>query len=361
MASNFNDDLRDFLIIKSHYIQRLENGTVKDLLVPYKRARKTIKERLSILEARLEEQVFLQARIDRLNMELAEIDNILKIASIESAQSIDSIREEVAIIERDSLMEKLGVAYGKIGVDVVQLPYSSINFILTNPILGESIGDKLLWLEAEVVRKMKQELTQSIILGEDVRRATNRLLGVGEAFGGELGQKIINRASMIARTELLHVSNSINKAVFDENRDVIKGIEYVATLDKRTCPVCGPLDGTAYYYDADGAIKGNYIQLPQHPRCRCLYIPITYTWSELAQQQGIEIKGQTKKDYFSGWEEKTYTYNDWLKDQSEAFQKDVLGKTRYKMWIEGDIEFEDMPIQTTSYSIDEYRNSISSL
>ena len=360
MVKTFNADLRDFLLKKAHYIQRLENGTLKEMIEPYKKARKTIKERIVNLESRLDDSSFIQVQIDRLNREVAEIDNVLKIASIESSKILDEVREEVAILERDALTKKLAAAYTKIGVDIVQLPYNQINFILSNPLFGESIGDKLLWMEAEAVRKIKQELTQSLIIGEDIKRATKRLLGVGDAFGGDIGNKILNRATMIARSEIMYVSNMVNKSVFDYNLDVIKGLEYVATLDRRTCEKCGPLDGKIYYYNKDGSIS-NFKQLPQHPLCRCIYAPATYSWTELAQKQGIEIKNQTQKDYFSGWEEKPYTYNDWLKDQEESFQLDVLGNSKYNKWVDGDIEFDSMPIQTKTLTVEEYSNILNVL
>ena len=86
-------------------------------------------------------------------------------------------------------------------------------------------------------------------------------------------------AERIARTETQRVANAIQDRVYRDNADILKGVRYMATLDLRTCPVCGPDDGRLF------AVNGPRPRLPRHPNCRCAYAPVTKSWREL----GIDV------------------------------------------------------------------------
>jgi len=58
----------------------------------------------------------------------------------------------------------------------------------------------------------------------------------------------MKQSSVIARTEIMRVSNSVSQAIYEANKDIIKGLEFCATLDDRTCL----LPGTLIYTKRDG-------------------------------------------------------------------------------------------------------------
>ena len=73
-------------------------------------------------------------------------------------------------------------------------------------------------------------------------------------------------AERIARTEVLRASNEGRLRAY--HSEGVERVEYIAADDERTCEICAPLDGKEYpMTDAKGL-------LPQHPNCRCTYIPI---------------------------------------------------------------------------------------
>ena len=66
---------------------------------------------------------------------------------------------------------------------------------------------------------------------------------------------------------MTEVSNEAEmKALKDSG---IAKYEYVATLDERTCPVCGRLDGKVF---AVSDAKKGINMPPMHPNCRCTHI-----------------------------------------------------------------------------------------
>ena len=138
-----------------------------------------------------------------------------------------------------------------------------------------------------------------------------------------LMQTVRNSVYANTRTVLQSFAAETRNRVFEENEDYFgdgtKGgakYEYLATLDNRTCLVCGSEDGKLYKSLKDAPV------IPQHRGCRCLVIPY------------FDIEGDTRasKDGYTG---SKVTFSDWLEGQDEKTQKAVLGKTRYELYKKG--------------------------
>lgn len=155
------------------------------------------------------------------------------------------------------------------------LPAGAIRALLLQPYLGVQFGETLSWSRVQFVNEIKRSLTQSMILGEGMRKAAARLdrsLGIKpgqrSGFGGDFW-----RTMLIARTEIMRASNLGALAVYEANADVLNGWEWVATRDERTCPICGGLDGKVFKFGDMQSIPpsgshlgcilpGNEIELP---------------------------------------------------------------------------------------------------
>ena len=124
------------------------------------------------------------------------------------------------------------------------------------------------------------------------------------------------------RTLLQSFAEETKEKVYKENEKYFGDgetdykYEYLATLDNRTCLVCADCSGKLYKSLAECP------QVPQHRGCRCLILPY------------FNIEGDTRASK-DGYVDADITFDDWLKDQDEKTQKDVLGVTRYKMFKDG--------------------------
>ncbi|MHA2069924.1 MAG: phage minor head protein, partial [Candidatus Thorarchaeota archaeon] len=381
---DINTAMRDWLLRNSHWIHRFENGTIQELVRPYNKAKTTIIRRLAELDlapAPGRTQFTKQWRIQRLQNILGEVNKTLELAALEGVENLASRVNDLAFVHADSsLYDEMAGRMNTVGISMNQLPVEQVLHIAEKPMLGEillrdDITDRLLWGNQQAVQQMRNQLTQGIMLGDDMGKISRRLVGVGQAMGGEVGKKIQNRAKVIARTEVQRVSNAVTKNFYDANQDVIKGVQYTATLDRRTCLRCSPLDGRVYYYS--GAVRGvksavigselgvleQFSEtgdlaptLPQHPLCRCTYVPITKSWKEL----GLDIKEAPPgtRASLTGQIPATMTYGQWLATQPEAFQLEVLGPTRLKMWKEGKIKFTEMARDGKIVSIEQLNKLI---
>lgn len=73
-----------------------------------------------------------------------------------------------------------------------------------------------------------------------------------------------------------HVSKALDLArgqVYWENRHLLRGVQWSATLDMKTCEECQKLDGQIWYYEGEPNIA-DMPSLPHHPHCRCCKIPV---------------------------------------------------------------------------------------
>lgn len=128
-------------------------------------------------------------------------------------------------------------------------------------------------------------------------------------------------AERVARTETMFASNLAALETYSSMGDVVAGVEFVATMDSRTCPVCGGFDGQEFYYSPD-VMKGQKSisecpQPPLHPLCRCFTAPVAKSWQEL----GFKTKSSAPKAAASA----NLKFPDWLAQQPEKVQRRVMG------------------------------------
>lgn len=137
-------------------------------------------------------------------------------------------------------------------------------------------------------------------------------------------------AEAVARTAVQHVSNVARATTFQQNTDVVEAVQWVSTLDKRTCPACGALDGREFALNAGP-------RPPLHVNCRCTTVPVLGAEFRFLEQgakrpqKGAGGPGQTAA---------TQSYFEWLKRQPAAFQDAAIGKSRAKLLRSGGLTLE---------------------
>lgn len=152
---------------------------------------------------------------------------------------------------------------------------AGVRALISTPWEGAMFSDRIGLITTQMANDLQIELTRSMIAGESIADASERLEGIiGTARG---------RAEMIARTEIIRAMNLAREDVFEKNADVIVDKVWKATLDDITCPICAPLDGTGedeWSEDEDGADGP-----PAHPNCRCVLIPVMKSFRDL----GVDV------------------------------------------------------------------------
>ncbi len=209
---------------------------------------------------------------------------------------------------------------------------------------GLTITNYLGKLQASTVERIVSAGRRALIEGMGTQ-ATARLLrkeGIEGSVPGLEG---------LARTWLLSASNYARETVIeDQFADVVKGWERVGTLDGRTCLVCGPKDGMI--------VKAGKPRtpLPEHWRCRCLWIPRTSLSVKGSEVDRPAVKhaertvhhrdGSTSTKFTVADVERTKeTYSAWLKRQAvedPAFVRRVLGPARFDLFKADKLDLNHM-------------------
>lgn len=178
-------------------------------------------------------------------------------------------------------------------------------------------------LARDAAAAMRSTLIRGVTLGENPRRAAARMLErvQGRFDGGRV------RALVIARTEILDAHRAGALAADKANRDVLAGWEWIAQLDRRTCPSCWSQHGTRHALDEPGPLD--------HQQGRCARLPITKSWRQL----GFDID-----DPPSVVPDAQATFRALPRDDQLA----VMGKARLDLLDSGDATWADLSQRRTT-------------
>lgn len=128
------------------------------------------------------------------------------------------------------------------------------------------------------------------------------------------------KKSLIANTKTALQSFAIETQCkfYQSNEDLFDGYKWLGTLDRRTCLVCASLDGKIFKKLSDITSKP-----PMHLNCRCVLVA---NFNDNIDDTRASENGQV---------DSKITYEDWLKEQSEEVQKNVLGMFKYREFKRG--------------------------
>jgi SPP1 gp7 family putative phage head morphogenesis protein len=167
-------------------------------------------------------------------------------------------------------------------------------------------------LAPETYDVVRRELIRGVASGSNPRATAGRIVQRAEGkFNGGL-----NRALVIARTETLDAHRSAAALGMSQHADVLKGWQWQATLDKRTCPSCWSQHGSVHDLKDPGPLD--------HQQGRCARLPIPKTWADLGFT-GVEEPASLLPDAA-----------DAFASLSDADQLAILGPKRHAAYVAGE-------------------------
>jgi len=193
-------------------------------------------------------------------------------------------------------------------------------------------------------RRMMDEIRTGLLFDETPTEIGRRIFGT-RALGGTDGTREITRrgAQTLAQTATSAISNATRQATYLANKRIIKKELYVATLDSRTTPICQALDGQEFPV-GEGAIP------PVHMNCRSIRVPVmdgrplgkrpasANFRGRLGKLRGPARRREVAK--LVGQVPASTTYNTFLRNSDVAFQNNVLGPTRARLFRAGEFDVQ---------------------
>jgi SPP1 gp7 family putative phage head morphogenesis protein len=254
-------------------------STEKELIREYKLSLDAIRNDLAQIYAKYAQGDTLtyaeMTKYNRLASLSDEINSELK--KLHSRTSSHLIRLSGDVYEESFFrtayaIEAGGGPGGMVAVNWGKLAPEVISASVQNPISGLKLSERLEASRAQIVTKIRQEVTQSLIQGESYPKMANR---IKDSLDGDA-----TKAMRVARTEGHRVSQEGRSECIDRAED--RGVElqrvWSAALDDRTRDTHGAMDGQVA--DKDGYFHSPSGGKAQHPggfgipeediNCRCV-------------------------------------------------------------------------------------------
>jgi SPP1 gp7 family putative phage head morphogenesis protein len=305
--------------------------------------------------------------MDRLDNLLTYLNTLTVGVKEQLGGQIDEIIQTVSaksILENEKILS----FDDKINIDKnIKLSAAQLQEAVTAPVGGMLLND---WVDRvftyPLQDQIKTEFLTGMLEGAGYRQIVKRVLD-----GFEMSKR---EAITLARTTVQSVNTAAQMAVYKANDDIIKGVRWTATLEpgykktgRGTCLRCAALDGTEY------KLNEKKPDMPKHPRCRCIYIPITKSYRELGldmdemeeasrrytlrerDDKRIDAGGNRGKIIES--EIHDGDYSSWFNTRDDQFKLNVLGPKRFELLKSGKVEFKDFVDSKTGdvFTMDELK------
>jgi SPP1 gp7 family putative phage head morphogenesis protein len=227
---------------------------------------------------------------------------------------------------------------------------------MSNRVLGNQPNAWWNKLGADLLQRLVVSVADGVSRGEGVAEVVRRIRGRREnGFRDGVVQISTRNAETLARTMMLSAANQGRMDSLRDLQPVVKGVRWVSTLDLRTSQICRGLDGAQWMSISSGGYRA-YPGAPPwrgpppaHPNCRSTVVPIIASYAELAEDPKIREKllrarrvTERTRASMNGQVPANLTYDDWLRLQPEAVQRQVLGNTKWRLWQEGGLSMRDM-------------------
>jgi SPP1 gp7 family putative phage head morphogenesis protein len=241
------------------------------------------------------------------------------------------------------------------------------SLVTSQPFEGKTLREWSRHIAATDIARINDQIKIGLVQGEGSAQIARRVVGTTVNRGRDGITELTRRqAAAITRTAVIHYSNQAKREFYKDNENLLTGEVYTATLDSRTTPICRSLDGKVFPV-GEGPIP------PLHFNCRSVRVATLdgeaignrpqrqftqrMLLREFAQKNGFKApasraglphgtKGafdafsRTRIRQLTGTIPAKVSYQTWLGRQSVAFQNDVLGVTKGRLFRQGGLELD---------------------
>jgi len=338
---NVNEKILDTIIGDAVDIQRYEATVQRQILKQLKDLEGQIVTELK--NSNVITAVRKQTQDKRLTALLKKTRNSIGTAYKAISKSQTVILSEVAEL---SELQTVNAINKSIKADLASSSMSrnTLNAIASNTLI-EGSPTKQWWSRKAIQfqNKFEDTVRMGMMQGQTTDNIVRSLIGtkVNKYKDGALTPQY-RGAEAVTRSSIQTVANTARLDTYQNNSDIIKGIEWSSTFDNRTSQICMALDGLQWdmNYNPIGHSKA-FVGSTAHWNCRSTQVPITKSWEELGSKVKVEVPVSTRAS-MDGQVAGGKNYEQWLGTKSKAFQVEVLGVEKQKLWKAGKIGFTDL-------------------
>ncbi len=343
MAHTSNTQIRDDLIAHQIQILRFTRGFSTRMVALLNRAEPELRARLG-------------ARLDRIaalgwdpgpatTKRMIRTSTLIRDINRPTFQEINTlVRSELvalSLAETRFISETVVEALPVIFDPALPSPRDLRGIVFARPFERRILRDWLSTYELGDRRRMMGEIRQGLVFGETPTQIGKRIFGT-RALGGVDGVREITRrgAQTLAQTATAAITNGVRSEFFRANSRIFRREQYVATLDSRTTPICQSLDGQVFK-------TGEGPHPPIHINCRSIRVPVIdgrklgrRPANRATERQLRGLRGPARRravEKLVGSVPGTTDYSDFLRSSPTAFQDEVLGPARGRLFRSGEL------------------------
>jgi SPP1 gp7 family putative phage head morphogenesis protein len=257
------------------------------------------------------------AKLDQI---IAEVAEEIKTQSEEYEKSVVDEMLEFIGYESEFNVNLLESAATAVAVTAPALAILQAAMLLRRmplePDRSYTINEALQEYSGRKSRQIVQTIRDGVTLGQTSQEINSNIKNLTK-----LQQR---QAATLARTVTNYASVQAREVVMRENPNITNSYRWIATLDGRTSLICASRDQQIFKESNESP------KPPAHFNCRSTIAPILEGDSPDQFRAALGDSGAQQVS-------KSTRYETWLRRQSRAFQTEVLGVTRAKLFREGRI------------------------
>lgn len=331
----------------SYKLDRYSDAASKEILKSAQRARVEIAQKMTRVSPTAK---FTRERLEALSEELQHLTLATQSQIVGGITQATEIAGAASYTAQNNILSFGGLVphFNPVTLSAAQLR----SMVTKMPIGGRQLNE---WVQrtfkTDIQESIKSELLTGMLKGESYKDMVKRF-----------GDKVYDGLSHDMETLTKSYVQSINVQAMDDvmkaNADIVKGWKWNSAAENRTCLACISLDSRDEVYKI-----GEGPGMPAHPRCKCFKEIITKTFREMGVNvdeiekayRPYTIRGTVdpitgaitpgkigvgggrviETGRFLG------TYEDFLKGQSAAAQRQILGPSRLELWKSGKVKLMD--------------------
>ena len=214
---------------------------------------------------------------------------------------------------------------------------------MARPFQGRLLSEWASSLEADRMTRITNTVRQGFLLGDTTEQIARNVRGhANRGYQDGALQMSRSNAGSIAKTAVGHLAATARQSFATANDDILKGKQWLSTLDNRTSKDCRIRDRLKYTLDNKPVgHKVPYLQGPGkiHFCCRSVETYILKSSEELGIKVG-EIKDSSRAS-MDGQVPADTDYQGWFSRQSFTRQSQIVGLTRARLIRDGGMSPEE--------------------
>uniref|UniRef100_A0AB39ABB5 Head morphogenesis protein n=1 Tax=Pectobacterium phage Amona TaxID=3158137 RepID=A0AB39ABB5_9CAUD len=213
---------------------------------------------------------------------------------------------------------------------------------LSKPFQGQLLSQWAKSVPTKVVDAIGSTVQQGILLGQSHTEIIANVRGTSaNNYQNGLLARQRNGLAAVVKTATNHIAAEARTLTAQRNSDIIKGRQWLSTLDSHTTTMCIIRDGKQYTNDDKPQPIGHKIPYGAGPSrihfcCRSVETLITKSWKEMGIDAG-EMDVGTRAS-MNGQVAADMTYSQWIERQPYAVIEKVFGVTRAQMIRDGKVK-----------------------